>query len=692
MLTVTVNVWNSQICLLLIYISVVLASVCPPNWMGPKCRFKCNCQKECLPSGECAENDLCKMPYFGYACQYYDVTYNQTQVEPALTDWNDSTCNTGSGESVQITLAQGRISFIRLMTKQPAAVHWITLTLADQPNANCEYGNYSVLIQANVKEIYCKTRSNVSRITLAGHGVSFLCSVHIGTGRNVALKTPVSYTSLIKDGDGLAGVDGEYPTSGAPDTKTCFQSDSPVQNFTYFVLFPLPMTIDRFVLINSPEISSSSQKAVNFELKTFDEKNKTIMSFMSNDALGQRVYVIQHTAADVSVQAFHIELKDSTASVQFCEIEAYGDCLPGSYGLDCSKNCSSKCTDKFCLLNGRCRACQDGYYGENCDQVCSDGCAGSGVCSKAEGDCVSGCLTGFYHSTCTLECSNCYNNGNCSMDDGHCYDGCKEGYFGPNCTSECSPGTFGINCSGECHENCKTNCSSVTGECIVCKTGMHGKSCTLVCSENCVQGACHVGNGSCQGGCKSGFYASDCTRECSKNCGETGACDSFDGHCKDGCKKGFYDYGCIKVCSKYCVNEEICDQNDGTCPNGCVIGFSGNDCKTECSPRCGGNKSCDPSTGKCQNGCVDGYGGDHCNSSCGNCADGMCDQNSLRCLRGCNDGYHGTSCTLARTLSGDDDEDSGTSTAAVVIAAVGLCVIVAIILLKKKAPIPLVTE
>ncbi|KAI8774156.1 platelet endothelial aggregation receptor 1 [Biomphalaria glabrata] len=91
-----------------------------------------------------------------------------------------------------------------------------------------------------------------------------------------------------------------------------------------------------------------------------------------------------------------------TPFVTLCEVEAYGECLPGFWGLNCSNKCPSSCTNSCDRGDGSCnvicvgfsdppdctRACAVTRYGINCSQSCSGSCLNH-HCHPENGSCVN---------------------------------------------------------------------------------------------------------------------------------------------------------------------------------------------------------------------------------------------------------------------------------------------------------------
>ncbi|XP_048246356.1 multiple epidermal growth factor-like domains protein 11 [Haliotis rufescens] len=126
---------------------------------------------------------------------------------------------------------------------------------------------------------------------------------------------------------------------------------------------------------------------------------------------------------------------------------AYGDCItechPGYFGSKCKSVCSKNCKQGKCKLlksagTGKCtEGCEPGYHGEN-SIYSEEHCLERDVnitnvctpeCHNESGECIHGCVAGWYGQMCSSPCNaNCINK-RCN-DTGVCAEGCAAGYFG----------------------------------------------------------------------------------------------------------------------------------------------------------------------------------------------------------------------------------------------------------------------
>ncbi|XP_062573999.1 receptor-type tyrosine-protein phosphatase F-like, partial [Saccostrea cucullata] len=92
--------------------------------------------------------------------------------------------------------------------------------------------------------------------------------------------------------------------------------------------------------------------------------------------------------------------------------------------------------------------CLIGTFGEDCAKNCSVYCLGGPFCNKQNGHCENGCSPGYRGNLCN--------------------DFCRNGSFGQNCGDDCSAqfcqaGNFGEKCSEICDSNCNQTCHHING-------------------------------------------------------------------------------------------------------------------------------------------------------------------------------------------------------------------------------------
>ncbi|KAK0065021.1 multiple epidermal growth factor-like domains protein 11 [Biomphalaria pfeifferi] len=297
----------------------------------------------------------------------------------------------------------------------------------------------------------------ITQITLSGEAVKSICSVHVSGGRNLALKQQTSQTSIHLNYESQFAVDGIV----APSCRFSGCSHTAVYDTTprWSVTFNQAYSLNRFVLYN--RLDSSTFRLKYFGLQVLDEKNSVIFNYTdTNHSNNQSVlYPDNKPAAIVKVVETHMnDILDAVPYVSLNEFEAYGECVPGRWGLDCNQLCPAHCQNSCSSENGSCsficigysnppnctEACMATKWGTNCINDCSTSCLAS-VCGSSNGNCLSGCL-GFSNP--------------------------------PVCTQECLGGYYGINCSDKCSDRCLNSlCNKTFGQCLACNSGFIGDDC-----------------------------------------------------------------------------------------------------------------------------------------------------------------------------------------------------------------------
>ncbi|KAH9487934.1 hypothetical protein Btru_067345 [Bulinus truncatus] len=334
-----------------------------------------------------------------------------------------------------------------------------------------------------------------------------------------------------------------------------------------------------------------------FLLILYDATIKVKYSCVDTSPLGTEKFTITLPNATL-IKKIHL-LQRSTDIMTVCQVEAYGDCMHGTYGLTCSETCKSNCVRQICdPMNGNCLECPLSKHGTKCHLNCPKECVGG--CSLFSGQCKK-CQPKFMGATCQEQCSpGCKNDGSCMQKNGTCNYGCFLGYVGHNC------------------QKCPSYC--------------------VIAEET-----CKIDDFHCVYGCLTGRYGSTCDKSCSKFC-KTSVCDKKTGACASGCQSGYHGPRCVDECSSNYA-EGKCDSTNGTCKN-CVAGRHGTFCQKKCSLNCL-NLICDKKTGHCIDGCKPQFAGPICDKLCTNCAgDGQCSQQSMICSSGCISGFEGETCVV----------------------------------------------
>ncbi|XP_056003190.1 receptor-type tyrosine-protein phosphatase epsilon-like isoform X1 [Ostrea edulis] len=341
-------------------------------------------------------------------------------------------------------------------------------------------------------------------------------------------------------------------------------------------------------------------------------------------------YVILETTYDATEDE---NLTKTGPVLEICEIDVYG-CGVGKYGNSCAPCQGCSVCD---IISGACPC---------------DTCVNT-TCTRSNGYCTEGCITGYWGNTCKSQCNqHCIGN-TCEQGNGTCTTGCADFYYGytceHQCDSRCSPRT----------------CDRVTGACSDCNAGYHGLFCNRACSPYCKSGTCDQHNGHCIGGCKTNWtgnicdkcdalhFGPNCSEDCSIYC-KGRACNNTTGSCTDGCDTGYYKDTCNVTCNPDCKNG--CNRTSGNCDNGCIDGKFGVACYNSCGPGCR-SKKCERTTGNCT--CKTGWQGERCmecdpkfyGASCEECSphcyNGTCYVNNGSCIGGCTRNYTGDRCDQA---------------------------------------------
>ncbi|XP_055884730.1 uncharacterized protein LOC106078987 [Biomphalaria glabrata] len=527
------------------FANMLISDSCEIGWFGSKCQYKCHCQQNCNDMGDCP--GACKSGWFGYKCQYRDVALSDViRTEPPivhsvdiLKDNNDSTC----GATTEIRIRWTRSYFIywtRLVLPNPGHFYFGVRVFIRQKVSLImqEVTTPVLIIHKNILDIYLSLDKPIDTLILQSNASNIVCSLWVSAGRNVALKqnTVQSSTDNISLSQPGHAVDG--------DKTTCSKTLKDDSQSHWTVTFPHSYFIRDFVFMFEDQFTLKW-----YTMLLLDDVSKTAVRHIGFDAETSNDLSQEETINVTSITiAVHAHARGDSSLV-LCEFEAYAECEPRKWGLECNNDCNSSCTQGCRTDDGLCtdhclgyldpplctKACENGFYGLNCSHKCSALCKDQN-CHTENGQClqcISGhkgiyctekCETPFWGFNCTSICSqHCFKDGICFADTGECQYGCQKGYELPICIKECTVGFYGISCLQTCPANCKDRqCHHVSGKCHQCVTGYLGDLCETKCAA--------------------GFYGDNCTNNCSDKCLNQ-TCDATTGRCSH-CMKGLQALYC----------------------------------------------------------------------------------------------------------------------------------------------------
>ncbi|CAL1534170.1 unnamed protein product [Lymnaea stagnalis] len=707
--------------------SHVTYSACPSGWFGSNCTFQCHCTSNCTtPTTECPSNYECDKEWFGAACQYKDLsnlTTTTIDCNPKqnditwLIDRNDNTCNpANNSQSVVISFIEPYpYTWLRIAVNDAASFNSLQVSFKTNSSADMACTNQiKTTIDAKRIDIRCNTMFDVKQVIVQGQGLRSLCSVYINGGRNVALKQ-LAVQSSTYSGEGEQKADATNAVDGVTtnifNKGSCTHTNPGHQSPNWNLTFIKHPVVNRFVLYNRNE-DCCIDRLKHFTLQTLDANDKTVYQYTDPNDAPQINYAVTVAASARNIPIRKINIRATSNILTLCEVEAFGDCSPGSWGLDCVL-CEGKCNQCH-PETGACLVCNGYTNPPNCDQTCPDG---------------------NYGINCAQRCStNCSQN-LCDAVTGFC-KACPNGYKGSFCDQVCESGKWGPQCANTCNESCwDSSCNNVNGTCDygcdgfsdvpfcteVCILGKWGKNCSQDCSKNCYNQSCNRLNGTCDDGCLGysnppscnitcpfGKWGKNCQDQCSSNCYNT-SCDRRTGICDQGCSgyinppdcnivcdHGTWGANCSFPCNNSCFNAS-CNHRNGSCDLGCdgfnnppvcteecPSGYWGQNCTLACSSHCS-NASCDGQTGECYLGCMAGYLPPKCEQGCketfygincskvcsNNCSKNQCDSNIGYCLR-CIDNHEGHFC---EAISASPETPVGAIVGSI-IAVIVICVFI----------------
>ncbi|CAL1534188.1 unnamed protein product [Lymnaea stagnalis] len=701
---------------------------CPDGWFGSQCQFQCHCERNLschTLTGQCPSSSICSTGWFGSACQYQTLlvgivgvsstTISTTPAQPSytwITDGNDSTCNPDYNlEALSVSWNRSfPITWLRVTLKDNDYVGLLNVSFMreNKQTATCTDQNIYV-INSKTVDIRCKVIVDVVSVIIGGEGVKSLCSVYISGGRNVALKQRAEQTTTYSDAGAYRAVDGNI--DGRFDQgKTCSHTSERDTSPGWNVTFGHPQVLNRVLLYNRLDMSFGI-RLNKFVLQIF-HSTEIVFQYQDDTDTSKSipVFVIAVAARESTILVNGLRINVNRSDEKFvtlCEVEAFGECVPGTWGLECNNECSTICSSQCHVETGSCQVCNGfndppncittcskGTWGLNCGNACNTSCLEiscnsiTGLCDKAcKGfkdfpKCSKVCDAKTWGPNCTNNCKTSCFNSSCDRLTGVCNLGCN-GYSNPtNCTTACDKGKWGPNCTNTCKKSCWDNsCNHFDGTCdegcngyrdfpnctLECRPGMWGLNCSRTCNSSCFNSSCDRLTGQCNKGCYGFSNPPNCTKVCDKQnwgpnctnpCNTTCwnlSCNRFTGLCDEGCN-GFKDFpNCTKECDPgesglnctnqcdYCYNK-TCSSQTGLCNNGCD-GFSNPpNCSILCNP---GNWGIN-CTLACQSSCFDSSC-DRLNGLCNNGCNGY--SNPPQCTKECDKGKWGRYCLNTCNIS-----------------------------------------
>ncbi|CAL1546987.1 unnamed protein product [Lymnaea stagnalis] len=412
--------------------SRVHSQICEAGWFGSKCQFQCHCTSPCHSiTGQCQGKSTCLKGWFGNACQYRDLAHvsscnivlNPRQPFSSwVTDRNDSTCNEDvTLESVALSWSTSvPFTWMRLTLNESVILRSLRVSFTSKTSSNATCIDTKLyLINNKTVDIRCKVIVDTTSVIIEGQGVKSLCSLYINGGRNVALKQnsaqTSTYTSPTVAASASKAVDGN--TLGLLSSNTCMRTQSSDTCPNWNVTFDQSQVLTAIHIYNTndafPVCSGRCGLQLNkFSLESFNSSG-TVFRYQDHSTTFTSLYevTVAEMASGIPVNGLRLGLNRTNPILMMCEVEAYGECVPGSWGLECKKICADRCSSQCHVETGSCPVCND---------------------FDDRSSCHTGCATGYFGYDCSQPCSQNCQNRECNSTTGLCFS-CVDGYLGPDC-------------------------------------------------------------------------------------------------------------------------------------------------------------------------------------------------------------------------------------------------------------------
>ncbi|KAK3580427.1 hypothetical protein CHS0354_035469 [Potamilus streckersoni] len=546
---------------------------------GPTCEFLCHCGiNQCdRVTGACPNNGECDGGWMGSGCQYANIAHNTTVYSNHLNntaiivDGRRKSCPYKSqlnSNPAYVTVSFGRevkITEVNIVFSNSDDIPPFTIRVFDgnQTFVCGSVGNTTVQTEYVIN---CNSTLYGQNLSINSESPAALniCEIQVSAGRNLAYGKSALQSSLYETYYASNAVDGL--TYDATSSRTCTHTPES-ENPWWIVDLQASIMIQWFRIFNRPDDKDTTlnERLRNFRI-LLTQDNVTFNQYYQdqNNGLNDPPLVIEPgLKPDVLARFVKIDLNGTNRILTLCEVQVFGECVPGYYGGNCEKPCLN-CKNLDCdKITGRCKSCvagklgdlcqidcDDGFYGDNCSHSCGK-CLG--LCDKEDGRCSTGCQDGWKGAECLQECD-LYFYGNCSTPCGHCAvrelcnkrngscgDGCASGWQAENCDIPCDVNYYG-NCSERCG-HCKDSsvCDKVNGFCAsgLCSEGWKGDKCNIECTST--------------------YYGPNCAQPCGHCLNNT--CDRFTGNCSEnGCESGWQGSRCdIKLTAKNFQQQPVTD-------------------------------------------------------------------------------------------------------------------------------------
>nr|KAI8751916.1 hypothetical protein BgiMline_014634 [Biomphalaria glabrata] len=365
---------------------------CHHMWFGLHCDIRCHCLKSiCTPNGNCPEGSHCEHGYFGHKCQYKDAVLTAHVSNTQIKKRTGTKCkdHVAVNDSVRITLDRSirftwlQIEALNLDKMKKGFLVYFTNPLGYSGDCfvgDCPQHRY-ILVDKETVIILCEVTARVCEVTVSWEGTRDICAIYISEGRNVALKQSTLMSSVYIDHSQRRRY-SSLPVDGLGDLASgqkgrCAQTELGDNHFFWKITFRYPVLIDE-ISMNFLTLSGNAFNT-RFLINFYDDHGNILLSHINqNVVLSSYRFVPMFDRHDNRVKSIKIwNTKQRTTASAFnksflrlCQFEAFGECAPPLYGVDCHDICSLSCLDQKCTIGGHCYRCMNGTSGNHCFEGC----------------------------------------------------------------------------------------------------------------------------------------------------------------------------------------------------------------------------------------------------------------------------------------------------------------------------------
>ncbi|KAK0046261.1 multiple epidermal growth factor-like domains protein 10 [Biomphalaria pfeifferi] len=353
------DIWIYLWIVLLFYVQC--QALCPDNQFGYRCQFKCHCVDKCDSEGKCFGNSTkCSPRWFGFRCQYRDIGEDASVDPPQAKSWlsEGPLCQQGLS-LIRLTLTWSvpqSFTWLRIAKLNISYAANITLKFRATNSSTLSCTNMNMFyVDALTFDIRCDVNDAIDQLTIESNIVDYICSLRVSGGRNLAIFQSTNQSSTLNNNSLFSA---QYAVDGViKDTcgsGYCANTSSNDTTPSWQITFDQPYILNTFFIYNS---INAPDRLKYFEIHILDS-NRSILFTKQGIGENRPSYTVLYFSilaiAAVNISNMYRFDYEPVPYVSINEFEAYGECVPGLWGLECNNLCKRECRDSCLIEDGSC--------------------------------------------------------------------------------------------------------------------------------------------------------------------------------------------------------------------------------------------------------------------------------------------------------------------------------------------------